>query len=61
MIENLKARLKAKKYNIWTEEIDNNRKPDSFLAGDWYSNGKLYYGNPWFIFFESSNNQWFQK
>jgi len=61
MIENLKARIKAKKYNIWTEEIDPKRKRDSFLSGDWYANGKLYYGHPLLIFFVSAQNYWFQK
>jgi hypothetical protein len=61
MIENLKARIKAKKYNIWTEKIDPKRKSDSFLSGDWYANGKLYYGHPLFIFFSSAQNAWFQK
>jgi len=59
MIENLKARFKAQKFNIWTEQIDPNRKPDSFISGDWYANGKLYYGHPLFIFFESDQNTWF--
>ena len=60
MIENIKARFVAVKFNIWTEKIDPSRKPDGFLAGEWYANGKLYYGHPLFIFFESSHNSWFQ-
>jgi hypothetical protein len=60
MIENLKARFKAVKYNIWTEQIDPKRKADSFISGDWYYNGKLYYGHPLFIFFLSSQNTWFK-
>jgi hypothetical protein len=59
MIENLKARLKAQKFNIWTEQIDPKRKPDSLISGDWHANGKLYYGHPLFIFFESNQNTWF--
>ena len=59
MIESLKARLKAQKFNIWTEQIDPKRKPDIWIIGDWYVNGKLYYGHPLFIFFESSQNTWF--
>jgi hypothetical protein len=59
MIENLKARLKAQKFNIWTEKIDPNRKPNFWIIGDWYANGKLYYGHPLFIFFESGQNTWF--
>lgn len=60
MIENLKARLKAQKYNIWTEQIDPKRKADTWLSGDWYAKGKLYYGHPLFIFFLSSQNSWFK-
>lgn len=60
MIENIRARLKAQKFNIWTEQIDPKRKPDSFLAGYWYANGKLYYGHPLFIFFLSAQNSWFK-
>jgi hypothetical protein len=59
MIENIRARFKAKKYNIWTERIDPKRKPDFILSGDWLANGKLYYGHPLFIFFESHQNIWF--
>lgn len=41
MIENLKARFKAQKYNIWTEQIDPKRKADGWFNGVWYANGKL--------------------
>jgi len=61
MIENLKARFKAQKYNIWTEQIDPKRKEDSWISGYWYANGKLYYGHPLLIFFESSQNYWFKN
>lgn len=60
MIENLIARFKAKKYNIWTEQIDPKREADGWLSGDWYANGKLYYGHPLFIFFLSEQNSWFK-
>jgi hypothetical protein len=60
MIENLKARFAAKKFNIYTEKIDEKRKPDSFISGDWYANGRLYYGHPLLIFFESNQNSWFK-
>lgn len=60
MIENLKARFKAKTYNIWTEQIDPKRKSDSWLTGYWYANDKLYYGHPLLIFFLSSQNIWFK-
>ncbi len=61
IIQNIKARFKAQKFNIWTEEIDPKRKSDFFLSGDWCYKGKLYYGHPLFIFFESSQNEWFKK
>lgn len=46
IIENLEARFKAKKFNIWTEQVDPKRKPDLPLRGDWIANYKLYYGHP---------------
>lgn len=61
MIKNIKARFAAKKYNIWTEKIDPDRKPDGFLCGDWYANGKLYYGHPLFLFFVSFQNRWYKE
>lgn len=60
MLENIKARLKAQKYNIWTEQIDPKRKSDNWLSGEWYANGKLYYGHPLFVFFLSAHNDWFK-
>lgn len=54
LIENIKARIYAKKFNIWTEEIDPKRKPDAFISGDWIYNGVVWYGHPLFIFFKSS-------
>jgi phage terminase large subunit-like protein len=61
MFENLKARFVAKKFNIWTEKLDPNRKADSWLGnGEWYANGKLYYGHPLGIFFLSAQNDWFK-
>lgn len=61
IIQNIKARWNAKKYNIWTECIDPARKSDDWFGGDWYANGKLYFGHPLFIFFESAQNSWFLK
>lgn len=61
MIENIKARFNAQKFNICTEQIDSNRKHDSFLRGDYYCNGTLYYGHPLFIFFISPQNKWFKN
>lgn len=59
MIKNIKARLTAKKFNVWTGKIDPKRKADNFLAGDWIAkDGLLYYGHPLFIFFKSCHNSW---
>ena len=54
-----KVRYYAKPFDIWKECQDDNRKSDSWLTGYWISyDGKLYYGNPWLVFFESSQNHW---
>lgn len=60
MIENLKARFEARRYDIWTDRIDPKGKGTPFI-GYWYANGKLYYGHPLFIFFLSSQNDWFKR
>jgi len=58
-VANVKARCTAKKFDIWKECEDDNRKSDSWLSGDWIaSDGKLYYGHPLFIFFASAQNDW---
>ena len=59
LIQNIKARIYAKKFNIWTERVDKNRKPDTFMSGDYIYKGQLYYGNRFFIFFYSAQNSWF--
>ena len=42
---NVKARWTAKKFDIWEECQDDNRKSDTWISVDWIaSNGKLYYG-----------------
>jgi hypothetical protein len=54
-----KVRYYAKPFDIHKECQDNTRKADNFLSGDWISyDGKLYYGNPWFVFFKSAQNSW---
>lgn len=59
IIKNLMARFNAKKFNIWTEKADAERKPDTILTGDWIDkDGVLYYGHPFFIFFKSCQNDW---
>jgi hypothetical protein len=61
MIDNLKARFAAQKFNVWTEQIDDKRKADNYFSGYFYANGKLYYGHPLFVFFESASNSWFKN
>ena len=54
-----KVRYYAKPFDIWKEKQDNNRVRDDWFGGDYISyDGKLYYGDPWFIFFESAQNEW---
>jgi hypothetical protein len=48
MIENIKARLFAKRYNIWKEEIDSSHKEGYFIYND-----VIYFGNRFFVFFVS--------
>ena len=55
MINEINKRLNAKKYNIYTEEIDHKRKPDGLKNGYWLSNGQIYYGHP--LLFLSKSNQ----
>ena len=55
----LKVRWYAKPFDIWKECQDDKREMDTFLSGDYISyDGKLYYGHPLFIFFESNKNSW---
>tara|TARA_R110000787_G_scaffold60240_1_gene136704 strand:+ start:906 stop:1106 length:201 start_codon:yes stop_codon:yes gene_type:complete len=60
MIENIKARFNCKRFNVWTEQEDANRKRDDIINGDYIYNETLYYGNPFFIFFKSSQNSWYK-
>jgi len=48
MLEHLKARLFAKRFNIWTEEVDESNKEGYFIY-----NGNLYFGNRYLVFFRS--------
>jgi hypothetical protein len=56
MLENIKARLFAKRFNIWTEREDPNSK-----EGYWVYKNNIYMGHPLLIFFKSSQNQWFHN
>lgn len=49
MIDNIIARFRSKRFNIWTEQIDPTSKD-----GYYFYNGKIYFGNKWFVFFESA-------
>lgn len=54
-----KVRWYAKPFDIWKECQDDNRKKDAWLMADYISyDGKLYYGHPLGIFFESNQNSW---
>ena len=53
MIENIKARLKAKRFNIWTEEIDSKNREGYFIY-----KGNVYFGNRFGVFFRSYQILW---
>lgn len=58
----IKVRLLAKKFDIWKEVQDDNRKPDDSISGDWISyDGNLYYGHPLGVFFYSAQNELYQQ
>ena len=48
MIENIKARFKAKRFNIWTEQIELTNREGYFIY-----NGQVYFGNRFVFFFKS--------
>lgn len=50
---NLKARIYAKRFNIWTEQIDKSNKEGYFIY-----DGVIYFGNRFLVFFVSNQNQW---
>ena len=49
--ENIKARFKAKRYDLYNEKIVKKGNDRYFIY-----NGKIYYGNRFFIFFYSNAN-----
>jgi hypothetical protein len=58
LFANIKARITAKPFDIWTECICKNRKNDRYwLASD----GLIYYGSRWGVFLISYQNSWYQK
>ena len=52
-----KLRYFAKRYNIWTQQLDPKCKEGYWLCYD----GNLYYGHPLFVFFYSCQNNWFNS
>jgi len=54
--ENIKARFKAKRYDIYKEQIVEKGNDGYFIY-----NGKIYYGNRFFVFFYSNQNTWYQQ
>lgn len=53
ILMNLKARMYAKRFNIWTEKIDESNKEGYFIY-----DGVIYYGNRFLVFFVSYQNNW---
>jgi hypothetical protein len=51
MIENIKARIRAKRYDIYKEEIVKRGNNGYFIY-----NNKIYYGNRFLVFFYSNQN-----
>jgi hypothetical protein len=59
IIHFFKVRYHAKPFDVYNECECRNRHSDGLLSADWISyDGKLYYGHPFFIFFESAQNSW---
>lgn len=49
-----KVRWTAKRFNIWTKELDKTCKEGYWLGYD----NKIYYGHPMAVFFLSEQNSW---
>ena len=49
-----KVRWTAKRFNIWTKELDNTNREQYWLGYD----NKIYFGHPMTIFFLSAQNSW---
>jgi hypothetical protein len=50
-LENIKARFKAKRYDIWKEQVVERGNNGYFIY-----KGKIYYGNRFLVFFYSNQN-----
>jgi hypothetical protein len=56
ILENIKARFKAKPYDIYKQKIVKKGNEGYFIY-----NNKIYFGNRFFVFFYSDQNSWFQN
>ena len=56
MIENIKARIYAKPFDVYKEEVVKSGNGEYYLY-----NGVIYYGCRWWVFFISSQNRWYQE
>lgn len=54
VMTNIKARLFSKPYDIYKEEIVKNSDKRKTSNGYYIYNDELYYGNRFFVFFESA-------
>ena len=50
---NLKARIYAKRFNIWTEKIDIYDREEYYIY-----DGIIFFGNRLGVFFVSNQNEW---
>lgn len=58
VIPNYKARISAKPFDIYREEITVKGKNENYWLAD---DGYLYYGSRWGIFFKSAQNDWWRR
>lgn len=55
MLENIKARIYAKPYDIYKEQVVRSGNEGYYLYND-----TIYYGLRWLVFIVSSQNSWYQ-
>ena len=56
MLENIKARIYAKPYDIYKEQVVGSKNEGYYLY-----NNTIYYGLRWLVFIVSSQNSWYQE
>lgn len=56
IIENIKARFKAKRYDIYKQQIVKKGNNGYFIYND-----TIYYGNRFLVFFYSAQNGWYKQ